>query len=1119
MTSRSFLVATICILACAANLNSQQAFYGSIVGNVTDSSGAALPEAEITVKNTGTGIEIPLKASGQGIYQALNLTPGRYRVSATAAGFKTLIRDGVIVGGAQQVRVDLSLFVGEVTQTVEVRAESPLINTETATTRLGAITHRQTVSLPSKGSATGDGAVFPDVYTQLSFAYADINNSAFSIGGTLSNQNAVVQDGMRVEGQSHLVGGSRGLSRPTVEAVEELTVTTTNPSAKYPNPAAVEIVMKSGTNDWHGTLWHQHGNRAFNAPSYFTHTKSKFLLNQYGASLGGPISRTKTFFFASFQGFQFPRAEETFSNLPTARMKQGDLSEFLNPDYLRQAGFSNPIVVVDPRTRQPFPNNVIPAERLDPVARRILEVYPEANRDEGRGYMRNYLLTNIGVRKETNFDARVDHYFSPTQHLYGRFTFFHSPNGSRERNIPGFGGNHFFIEGRILTLHHTSTIRPNLLNHVMFGFHRDHNPVGPGFFEKENKAIAWSQRLGIAGIVPEQDSGFPLLTFQQTSVTTPLSWSFGDILEHIWQLRDDVTWNVGRHSIQMGFDFRRDAQGSPVPGGARQNNANSCQYGCIRFNGRWTGLDFADFLLGLPFTSTKFTLAPPDFRNRHEWALYFQDDIKLTSRFNLSVGLRYDYYPVIRSVNDLETLFDPASQRLIVPSEEALSKIPSTGVAVSVPIVTAATAGFPETLLGSDKNNWGPRVGVAYRFVKDSVVRAGVGLYHTPLGSTGRRLLTGPFSPTYDFPDIQPPANGAPVLSLANPYQTAGRTAALINFFAPERKLQDPLHYNYNLALEHQIGNNAFTAEFVGKKSIVPWGPELNAIPASGIPFNRNRLPFPGLGSVAGLQNGAHYDYHALRLNLRRRFAQGLYFDTTYVFSKTIDDLGGISGETGGSSEDPFSRQRDRAESSFMPPHRMTVNYLYELPFGKRGGKLALSDRGVGRVLNYIIGGWETGSTYNFQSSPKLTPSGQYRDAANRNYDAPNTNKLSGRPDCTGQTLEPSPDQLSQGFVFNPDAFTRMVPAGRYGNCGRSNLRFGEGIIAINQSFFRNFQIPWFVGERPAKLRVGVLMYNAINHSNVPSPVVNLDSPLYGKRTTDKTGDIRTMTLQARIDF
>lgn len=1105
-------------LLAASTVPAQEAFYGSIVGNVTDATGAVVPGAAVTITNTGTGVVVARKTNDQGLYQALNLLPGTYRVSLTASGFQTTVRDKVVLGGGQQVRVDATLQVGAVTQTVEVRAESPLINTETATTTLGAITHRQTVTLPNKGSGTGDGAVFYDAYTQLSYAYADINNSAFVIGGTLANQNAVVQDGMRVEGQSHLVGGSRGLSRPSVEFVDEIAVTTTNPSAKYPNPAAVELVLKSGSNDWHGSLWYQHGNRAFNAPSYFTHAKTKFILNQYGGSVGGPIRKNKTFFFYSYQGFNYPREEETFSNLPRPPMRLGDLSLFLDPVFVRLSGFAGPIVVNDPLTGRPFPNNVIPPARIDPVAKNILSVYPDPNRDEGRGYQRNYQLNNIGVRKESNFDIRVDHYFNPTQHAYGRFTYFHSPNGSRQRNIPGFGGNHFFVEGRILTAHHTSTIRPNLLNHVMFGFHRDHDPVGPGFFEKEGNAIAWNQKLGISGIAAEQDSGFPNLSFSQSNFTTPFSWAFGDILENIWQFRDDITWNRGRHSIQAGFDFRRDAQGSPVPGGARQNNAGTCQYGCIRFNGRWTGFDFADFLLGLPYTSTRFTLSPPDFRTRNEWAFYFQDDIKLSARLNLSLGLRYDYYPAVRSENGLETAFDPVSGRLIVPSQRALDQIPKN-VIVPIPIVTAGVAGYPESLLESDKNNWGPRVGMAYRVLSNSVVRAGIGVYHTPLIGTGRRLLTGPFSPTSDFPDVQPGPNDPPVLALANPYQTSGRGAALINFFAPERRLQDPVHYNYNLAVEHQFGANALTAEFVGKQSVMPWGPDLNAVPAGLTPFSRNRLPFPALGSVAGLRNGAHYNYHALRLNARRRFAAGLYFDATYVFAKTIDDLAGISGETAGSSEDPFNRNRDRGESSFMPPHRLTVNYLYGLPFGKKGGRVALPDSGIGRAINYLIQGWETAGTYNFQTAPKLTLSGQFRNAANRQYDAPNTNKQSGRPDYTGQPLEPTADQKAQGYIFNPDAFTRNVPPGRYGNAGKSILPFGEGTIAINQSFFRNFRIPWFIGEGGATLRFGFIMYNAINHSDVPSPAVSLDSAFYGKRSSDKVGNIRTMTFQARIDF
>ena len=373
MKRRICLAAVSCLLI-AGFAPAQQAFYGSIVGNVTDASRAAIPNAAVTVTNTDTNVDIEVTSSESGLYQALNLKTGTYRVKITAPGFQTFVRENIILQAGQQARIDASLQVGEMTQTVEVRSEAPLINTETATTQLtGIFQHRNTVTLPNWG---GPSNVFPDIYYQLLFGHADVNNFAFVIGGTLSGQNAEVQDGMRIEGQRHYVGGNRGLARPGVESVEEVVVTTTSPSAKYPNPSAIETVMKSGTNDWHGSLMYIHGNKALNAPSYFTHVKTPFILHQYFGSIGGPIKKNKTFFFFGQQGFHHPNGEESFSSIPTARMRSGDLSEFLDRNFMR----GNPTVVNDPLTGQPFPNNVIPSSRIDPIARKILEVYPQPNR-------------------------------------------------------------------------------------------------------------------------------------------------------------------------------------------------------------------------------------------------------------------------------------------------------------------------------------------------------------------------------------------------------------------------------------------------------------------------------------------------------------------------------------------------------------------------------------------------------------------------------------------------------------------------------------------------------------------------------------------------------------------
>ena len=1093
----------------------QQAFYGSILGTVTDASGSVVPRARVALTDDRTGVSTVLMTDNDGLFRAENLTPSEYTVEVTAPGFQTHKRGNVILRASQQVRVNVGLVVGEVTQVVDVVSASPLLNTENATTSIvGTFTHENRVTIPSQGTSA---QVFPDIYYQLMYTHADVQNSAFTIGGSLSGTNAEVQDGMRVEGQRHYVGGNRGLARPGVESVEEVVVTTNSPSAKYPNPSAIESVMKSGGNDFHGSLMYIHGNKSLNARGYYTHQKTPFILHQYFGSIGGPIRKNKTFFFFGQQGFHHPNGEESFSHIPTPQMRSGDLSQFLDPAFMRGTA---PVTVIDPLNGQPFPGNRIPEARINPISRRILEQYPSPNRASdavsGPLYQRNFLLTDLLIRKETfNFDTRVDHYFTPTQHTYVRFSLFDSPNARTQFNLPGFGGNYFIVKTKILTAHHTSAFTPTLTNHIMAGLFNEDDPLGPGNFTSfEDGAIAWNQQLGIPGVPADQDSGFPYLTFSQSALTTPLSYGFSSYKNRIWHVRDDVTWIRGKHSIQFGGEFRRDLEGSKLPG-VGQGSASSCQFGCMNFNGRWTNNDYGDFLLGLPFTSAVQVLLPPDFRTRNEFAFYFQDDIRVNSRLNLSFGLRYDYYPVVQSENKFASLFDPVGRRLVVPNQQAVESI-RPEVRIPIPVVTAQQAGYPEALLESDKMNMGPRVSVVYRFTDKTIVRSGFGIYHTPLVNIGRQLLTGPYSARSDFPIEQPAAGAPPVLTINDPYSSQGLGSNLINFFGGVIDPKAPAHYNYNLAVEHQIGAQAFTIEYVGKRTIEPWRPLINTIPPSSTPFARSRLPYPELGAVTGLANGAHYDYQALRIHARRRLASGLFFDGAYVWAHAIDDLGGgLSGDSGGSSEDPYNRIRDRGTVGNIQPHRFTISYLYQLPFGK----------GSRSFLNYLIRGWETAGAYNFQTSAPLTPTGRFLNAAGQQYDAPNTNVLAGRPDYTGQPMEPTAEQAAQGYLFNPNAFTEMVGAGRYGTAGRGIVKVGlEGGMAISQSFYRTFGIPWFTRKEGARLRIGFQMYNAPNHSNKANPTTALNSPVYGRRTNERTGGdtvgfMRTMAFQARVDF
>lgn len=1101
----------------------QESYYGSIVGNVVDETGKVIPGAEVTVISSETGVSRTVVTSEEGLYRVRNLNPGTYRVEVSLPGFKRFVRDNVIVGGGREVRENASLQIGDIADEVTVRGTSTLITTENPT-RKDSVSHEATVTIPNKSTAF---QVFPDVYNQLFLVDAEINNSAFIIAGSIGATESHIVDGMRVENQSSPVGGSRGLARPSIEAVSELVIVKNNASARYARPAAYELVLKGGGNDLHGSFWYEHGNKSLNAFPFFFGIggiggqpgrvgllKPPFILHQYGASAGGPIVKDKTFFFGSFQGFYFPNGEFWQGNVPTLKMRQGDFSELLDPDFLSAVGFSEPIQLVDPVTREPIPGNVIPPSMLSPVALNILrEAIPEPNTTTSQGWLNNFTTGGLLVRKESNFDVRLDHFFSPNHQLYGRFMYFHSPNWRSEAVLPKFGGNHFIYDNRSLTIHDTVNFSSNLTNDLMFGYFNSHFPGGPGApDETDELALPWNSILGIEGISPERDKGFPLITLSQTALSMPISFGPTDLTDRFYEIADNLVWVKGNHSVQSGFNYRQSHQGSDLPG-VGQSNAFSCEFGCATFNGRWTNLDIADFMLGFPFSSARFVNPPADFRNRNEWSGYIQDDWKVNPKLTLNLGLRYDYFPAIRSENDLMAMFDPASGRLIVPTQRSLQAIPQN-LNLPIPVVTAAEAGFEESLLVADKNDWQPRFGVAYRITDDTVIRGGIGSYRSPLTVVGSRLLTGPFAVREDFPVVQPATGEAPVITLSDPFHVEGQGSSIINFFAPEPRLSTPRYYDFSLSVDHQIGDHVFEAGYVGKTARIPFRFELNAVPPSDIPFSRDRLPFPDLGSITGMRNGASYAYHAMRLSAKRRFADGLMFDGTYVWNKTLETGGTISNAESFPPEDPFDLNRDKAQSGLVPPHRFTGNFIWQLPFG-RWGALTAPDRGFGRAVNQIASGWELAGNFNLTKNAPLNVTTTFRDADGNPIDAPNTNRFSGRPDRTGEAI----DNVPSGFVFNPNAFSSQVPTGRYGNAGR-NLIPGVFRDTYNLSIFRNFQLPWwFAGDEGAKLRLGAHWFNAFNHLSPLNPITNMDSPFFGQNPSGKGGQNRTIQLALRIDY
>jgi len=1088
VVSRRFIALVAASLILMASGALAQTFLGSIIGVVTDSSGAVVPGAKVTVTETQTGVQRKVESNAEGVYSVADLIPGQYKVEVTSTGFRSLVSAPITLTTQRTARFDAQMQVGDVSQSVEVEAIPARVNTENA--QLNDIrTRDDLITLPINTRSTTD------------FRYITSSNYE---GGYLAGQRGSFGY-YSIDGVSGMAPAWGAWSGPTmqmsIEAIQEINFVTSSPSAEYGDVATVYVGTRSGTNQVHGSGFYTHANNAFNARDFFAGSKPKGpTLHELGGSIGGPVyipkvyhGKNRTFFFFSYERRKVPGTTSTTASVPTVKMREGDFSELLPG---RQ--------ILDPTNRQPFAGNILPRSRMSPVSLAMEDPAYMAmpNFGPANGFVNNYRDV-VPIRNASNlFSIRGDHTISSKDSISSRMTIRRDMENRYDTGLPTWF-HYQYRNTRNAYLSETHLFSPTLINEFRFSWSRDHSPLH-GLHNGAELVDKWGiQGLNLAN--KRDRTGTPQVNW--TNFTRFFEYNSYSWAHETYEYLDNVSWTRGKHMIKMGGMFRR----------YRCNSSSSdswADFGTYSFDGFASGFDWSDFLLGLPHTTGRFEQAP-DRSNRYGYlAAYVQDDWRVSTRLTVNFGLRYEYNLPPIDTHDMRFAFDSRNGNLVVPNQKVIDTLVSPVFPKSIPIVTAASAGFPErALLYGDKKNWGPRIGFAWRPIEKTVIRGGYGVYYTPLSST---LLDpyfgGPFRSSENFTNTL--TNGVPLFAFPRPFTTAG-TVPTQSLTGVTLTPSMPYTHQWNLTIERQLPKSVVARiSWRGHRvTQLLYSGNRNKPNASADPANANFYRYPNFATVTYVENGGMQVGHLIEAEFERKYASGLTFQFGYTFAKVLTDVPG--GDVSGGIENAYDRRREYADDNGVTRHR-TVSYaIYELPFG--------SGKHFGNSLpgwvRQTFGNWQTSAILALQSGRFITPSFS-------TFDPSNTRTFGGRADriADWEISNPTIDRW-----FNPAAFaipgcpattpvcTTPAAVGRFGNSAR-NVMTGPGLVNFDFGLFKFFKL-----SEKTKLRADMTATNFFNHPNFGNPNTNISSSAVGRITGTNGnglgGGARRIKLGLRFEF
>jgi len=1040
---------------------------GSIVGRALDPSGAVMPEVKVSLININTQLTRMVVTNSSGEFIFPDLPPGIYSLSATAPGFKQVELTGIRLEVAHTVNEDLHFTLGTSSQIVTVQAAPVAVESQTSSVSQ-VINTRQIVNLPLNGRnfmqlgllASGVVPAYESRSATIT-AQSGRSNMAFHVSGSRGDTDSFLIDG--VETRNMWFNSPSILLSP--DATQEFSMQKNMFPAQYGDGTEiVNMVTKSGTNAFHGSVYEFVRNNAFDSANFFDNYfgRPKFPLrqNQFGASAGGPILKNKLFFFADYEGFRFRQANTLSALVPTPAQLEGDLSHVSSK---KKDPVTGSPALINPFTGQAFPGNQIPASMISSVVKGFEKYIPAPNANLP-GI--NLVVNPTTQRTDNQFTERTDFNLSAKDTLFGRYIYYNS--SLLQPGIAPLYGNVFPYGGQNFALEETHIFSPTLLNVFKVGFNRSRV-----FHSWQNTPSSVDSALGIKNLtqVPAE-FGLPTFSISGYSGLGGTGVNQGG-LENLFQYTDEVTWSRSRHELMFGTDIRRIQF---------QQRLGLDNDGVFTFDGRYTGNALGDFLLGtLASATAQQGLAIANWRTT-AWAFYAEDNFKATRRLTLNLGLRYEYNSPPYEINGKEGFFDVASQRLVVrtPANSLPIQLPSSVLSDQPNYQPGIWS--PDYVVGLE-----PRVGLAYSLAANTVLRGGYGIFSE---MTQGNELQGKMN----FPPlvITQTING----SLSSPNELLDRDAfpsiSQLNLgtlapFSVDPSDRPSYVQQWNMDLQHTFHNSyLFEIAYVGSKGThlaerVPLNQAFLPNPSNPTPIQQ-RVPYPGWGEILSFNFGESSDYNALQSRLQRRFSNGLSFLASYTWSHSLDTASRGSGGTW--HQNMYDRKADYGNSDFQANDVFTLGYTYQLPFGPEKRFLA----GVRGVTAMLIGGWEVNGITTFMT-------GNYE-----NVLAPGTTADVGpwitlRADevsgCNNNGNLPRSQRTILRY-FNTSCFV-APPFGTFGNAGR-NIVETPGLNNWDLSLFKITQINERVG-----LQFRAEFFNAWNHAQFGVPNMSVVSPTFGQ--------------------
>ncbi len=1067
------LLTLVAVIIAAASTAPAQTSSASVVGRVTDPTGAVIPGVSIKITNLETNISQVASSNEVGDFTVPYLPPGQYYLEAACSGFRTYKRAEFTLAVDQVLRIDIPLEIGAPAESVTVTDTPPVLNTESGT-RGDVTTNEEIAEMPLEGRNFSDlayltGGVIPK---------GDGGDGSFAVNGARADNGGFLLDGMN-NTQRRNTGA---VVNPPIEGVQEFKMLTSGYSAEHGRYAGgmLTVVTKSGTNRLRGSLYEFIRNDMWDATGYFDVEKSKLRRNQFGATVSGPVyiprlynGRNRTFFMVTWDSLRVTDGKTYLGVVPWPEMLKGDFSRATD-------AFGKPIKLTDTLAKAPFPGNQIPASRLDPVSLKMAAYYPQPNLTGSAA--QNFISQGNATTSNNNFGVKVDHYLSDrdrfTASAFWRPNAVWDPVVNGRSPLPVFGLANNTLD-LLSYVRYLRSLTPTMFLEVNASFSRKtNNQRWPYGAERD-----WAGETGfLGGTTNPVARGLP--QFEATgyiilgpAYDVPKIWSYNN-----YQYAASTTWIRGRHNWKIGGDFLRMQYFSRNYGDTR---------GRLTFNGRFTTSTMADLLLGWPSSSRRQLDAAGPYHLISNYSAYAQDDFKVSRTLTLNLGLRYELMRPPREKYGAWSMFIPSIGKVVISGKGTLTDFDQRISDLGSQYVTmAADVGLPPTITKTDYTNFAPRFGFAWRPFggTKSVIRGGYGIFY---GSSSLYRMDE-YSDTYPFSineSFSVSGSNPLLVTASNPFPTNRKSVGGVTSTSGQQSAEPQSQYlqSWNLTLEREFGRGTvLEIAYAGSK-----GTHLQRRYDINQPYREQELravrPYAGFSTISVISDGSNSIYNSGAVTVRRRFSKQLFVRAAYTYAKSIDE----SSNTGGTIQYNFANAQDsrnlkgeRGRSDFDIGHSFAGSFIWTPEYSRHP----------------LLRNWQVSGTSTIYTGPPFTP------------------KLGSFDYTNGGASRP--DRLARGALSNPTVeqwFDRSafpaVPLGsyRFGTSGR-NILDGPGTFNVNLSISRRLKL-----AESRTLQFRLESFNLPNHPNFNLPENRVDIITGGAISRVKNN--RTLQLGARLEF